>query len=44
VINGRGYSTKCGGCIPDAEVLDAMREAPQNFYPIEDVREARRRD
>src|SRR2546423_15637784 len=40
VINGRSFSTKCGGSLMDPEVVDAMREASQCYFRIEDLQEA----
>jgi D-glucosaminate-6-phosphate ammonia-lyase len=39
VINGRSFSTKCGGSLMDPEVVDAMREASQHYFRIEDLQE-----
>src|SRR5262245_57373081 len=40
VINGRSYSTKVGGCLMAAEVLQAMQDAAQSFVRIEDLQAA----
>jgi L-seryl-tRNA(Ser) seleniumtransferase len=40
VINGRSFSTKCGGCTMDPEVVEAMRQASQLYFRIEDLEEA----
>lgn len=40
VINGRSFSTRCGGCVLDAEVIEAMRQASQTYFRIEDLQEA----
>ena len=39
VINGRSFSTKCGGSLMDPEVVEAMREASQHYFRIEDLQE-----
>src|SRR5215469_15994245 len=40
VINGRSFSTKCGGSLLDDEVLDAMSQAAKLYFRIEDLQEA----
>jgi seryl-tRNA(Sec) selenium transferase len=40
VINGRSFSTKCGGSILDDEVIAAMQEAAKLYFRIEDLQEA----
>ena len=40
IINGRSFSTKCGGSLMDPEVVDAMREASRHYFRIEDLQEA----
>src|SRR5689334_1925179 len=40
VINGRSYSTKCGGCLLDDEVIEAMSQAARHYFRIEDLEEA----
>ncbi len=40
VIHGRGFSTKCGGCVLDAEVVEAMAEAARLYFRIEDLQGA----
>src|SRR5438552_13087549 len=40
VINGRSFSTKCGGSVLDDEVLDAMGQAAKLYFRIEDLQEA----
>src|SRR2546425_440174 len=39
VINARSYSTKVGGSVMAAEVIQAMREAAESFVRIEDLQE-----
>jgi L-seryl-tRNA(Ser) seleniumtransferase len=40
VINGRSFSTKCGGSLLDDEVIEAMRQASKLYFRIEDLQEA----
>lgn len=40
IINARGYSTKCGGGVLPAPVLEAMREAAEACARIADLQEA----
>lgn len=39
VINGRSFSTKCGGSLMDSEVMEAMRQASQHYFRIEDLQD-----
>jgi D-glucosaminate-6-phosphate ammonia-lyase len=39
VINARSYSTKVGGSLMAAEVIQAMQEAAESFIRIEDLQE-----
>jgi seryl-tRNA(Sec) selenium transferase len=43
IINGRSFSTKCGGSLMDPEVVDAMLEASRYYFRIEDLQEAARK-
>ncbi|HKW97031.1 MAG TPA: aminotransferase class V-fold PLP-dependent enzyme [Bryobacteraceae bacterium] len=40
VINGRSFSTKCGGSILDEKVIAAMQQAAKVYFRIEDLQEA----
>src|SRR5690242_6148154 len=40
VINGRGNSTKVGGCLLAPEIVDAMAEAASFYVRIEDLQDA----
>jgi L-seryl-tRNA(Ser) seleniumtransferase len=40
VINGRSFSTKCGGSLLDDEVIEAMGQASKLYFRIEDLQEA----